>query len=195
MKILLVDNYDSFTYNLLHYLEGESGTEVEVVRNDQLSGLDTSSHTHIVISPGPGLPSEAADLIHFIKQNQQKKMLGVCLGQQAIAEAFGLNLSQLKEVVHGQARSMKLVKPSSIFAGLPSSFKVGRYHSWVVENSDDLKDFEILAVDEQENLMAIEHKKLPLTAVQFHPESILTEYGREMIRNWLDASEPKYNSL
>ena len=191
MKILLVDNFDSFTYNLLHYLEGESGVKVDVVRNDRLSDLDTHPYTHIVISPGPGIPSESGDLIDFIKKNKAKKMLGVCLGQQAIAEAFGLKLNQLKQVVHGQAKTMKIINSSKIFADLPSSFKVGRYHSWVVENSDDLKDFEILAVDEQDNLMAIEHKTLPLTAVQFHPESILTEYGREMIRNWLGSNALK----
>ena len=190
MKILLVDNYDSFTYNLLHYLEGESGEKVEVVRNDQLTNLSTASFTHIVISPGPGLPSEAGKLVQFIKDNREKRILGVCLGQQAIAQAFELDLHQLEKVVHGQAKKMRIINPSKIFQGLPTSFKVGRYHSWVVKNDEDLGNFKILALDEKDQIMAMEHLDYPLTAVQFHPESILTEYGREMIANWLRRSEP-----
>lgn len=189
MKILLIDNYDSFTYNLLHYLEGESGVKVEVFRNDQLADLDVSSYSHIILSPGPGLPSEAGELLAFIEENKLKKMLGVCLGQQALAAAFAIPLKQLNSVVHGQAREVTILKAGRLFSDLPKNFKVGRYHSWVVDPDGLSSEFEVLAVDEEGQLMAIQHKELDLTAVQFHPESILTEHGRKMIQNWLAESQ------
>ncbi len=189
MKILLVDNYDSFTYNLLHYLEGESNTKVDVIRNDQLDSFDTMPYTHIVISPGPGLPRESGGLLSFIQKNKEKKILGVCLGQQAIAEAFSLPLKQLEKVVHGQASQLNILQEGVIFLGLPKSFKVGRYHSWVVDFHADSNEFKVLAIDEKGHCMALQHNALDLTAVQFHPESILTEYGRKMIGNWIGRKE------
>jgi len=186
MKILLIDNYDSFTYNLLHYLEEASESKVKVLRNDELEGLDSSDYTHIVISPGPGLPSESGQLVEFIKDNLNKKMLGICLGQQAMAEVFGMKLKQLESVVHGQARLIEvLIDGETLFRGLPEKFKVGRYHSWVVNANTLSPELEITAKDQFGEIMGIRHREKALSAVQFHPESILTEHGKKMIANWL----------
>jgi len=190
VKILLVDNYDSFTYNLLHYLEGESLAAVDVKRNDELQGLVVDSYTHIVISPGPGLPEEAGKLKEFISSIQDKKVLGVCLGQQAIAEVFDSSLSQLEKVVHGQSQEIKIIdREEPIYFGLPDQFKVGRYHSWVVDSENLNSSIKVTAVDEEGNIMSIRHRDLDIAAVQFHPESILTEHGRKMIRNWIRGSD------
>ena len=190
MKIFLVDNYDSFTYNLLHYLEGISQTKVEVYRNDELEQLDVDSYSHIVLSPGPGLPHEAGGLMAFIERIKHKKILGVCLGQQAIAASFGVELEQLSSVVHGQSTRIFIQsngEGSSIFENLPDQFKVGRYHSWVIKPKNEVEGISITSVDEHGHIMSIQHNELDITAVQFHPESILTEYGREMIENWLNS--------
>lgn len=186
MKILLIDNYDSFTYNLLHYLEEASDSKAEVFRNDEIDGLDTSDYTHIVISPGPGLPKEAGQLIDFIQANLHKKILGICLGQQALAEVFGMKLKQLDTVVHGQATTIEVVdNKEALFKDLPKKFKVGRYHSWVVDNSSLSNELVVTARDEFGEIMAISHRELPIKAVQFHPESILTEFGKEMVKSWI----------
>ncbi len=185
-KILLIDNYDSFTYNLVHYLEAILNQNIDVIRNDAIDLDKLDKYDAFVISPGPGLPKDAGKLMAFLDRfATTKKILGICLGQQAIAEHFGMTLKNLGEVVHGQARGIKVLNDNSLFKGLPQNIKVGRYHSWVIEPESIKADFEITSTDEQGNIMSIKHNKLPIEAVQFHPESILTEYGKEMLRNWL----------
>ena len=187
MRILLLDNYDSFTYNLKHYLELRSDVQVDVIRNDVLQIPDADAYDRIVLSPGPGLPAESGNLNPVIAAYAPKKpMLGICLGLQAMAEVFGGTLKNLDEVLHGVARPVRITDTSEIlFTGLPTSFLGGRYHSWVADRSTLPPCFRITATDEKENIMAIRHKEFDLCAVQFHPESVLTEYGREIIGNWL----------
>lgn len=186
-KILLIDNYDSFTYNLFHYLEELSDSEVNVIRNDELALNQLDAYHSIVISPGPGLPAKSGKLMDFLEKfAHKKKILGICLGQQAIAEHFGMQLKNLNQVVHGKAKKIKVVSDQDVlFRNLPSTLNVGRYHSWVIEPSSLSSDFEVTAVDENDNIMAIAHKSLPIKSVQFHPESVLTEFGKELLKNWL----------
>ena len=192
-KILLIDNYDSFTFNLVHYLEAITDQAIDVIRNDDLDFSKMDDYDSVVISPGPGLPKQAGMLMEFLEAfSSQKKILGICLGQQAIAEHFGMQLKNLGEVVHGQARKIEVfcqkggqVNNVGLFQGLPKTIRVGRYHSWVIEPESMNADFEITSSDEQGNIMSIKHKTLAIEAVQFHPESILTEFGKEMLRNWL----------
>ncbi|KAA3649331.1 MAG: aminodeoxychorismate/anthranilate synthase component II [Bacteroidetes bacterium] len=194
-KILLIDNYDSFTFNLVHYLESLTDLKIVVVRNDEIDFSKMDQYDAVVISPGPGLPKQAGLLMDFLAAfANHKKILGICLGQQAIAEHFGMRLKNLGEVVHGQARKIEVLQvnrgekeESGLFKGLPKNLTVGRYHSWVIEPESMSTDFEITSTDEQGNIMSIQHKKLPISSVQFHPESILTEFGKEMLKNWLDA--------
>ncbi|GAA4931082.1 aminodeoxychorismate/anthranilate synthase component II [Mucilaginibacter defluvii] len=192
-NILIIDNYDSFTYNLVH-LVNEIGLQCEVWRNDQFKLEDVDAFDHIILSPGPGIPSEAGLLLQVIERYAPtKSIFGVCLGQQAIAEVFGGSLSNLKQPMHGIATPITVTDAQEpLFIGLPQSFNVGRYHSWVV-NSDDLPDtLTVTAVDEKDNsVMALRHKKYNVRGVQFHPESILTEYGKEMLKNWLAPQPPK----
>ena len=185
-KVLLIDNYDSFTYNLYHYLEELWPQGVEVVRNDELASLDWGKYSKVVLSPGPGLPKEAGDLMKILPQiTQSHSVLGICLGLQAVAETFNYPLKQLNKVVHGQSNTIFLKgKQSILFKGLPDSFKVGRYHSWVADFSYD-GPLVKTAVDKSGEIMALEHRKLPVYAVQFHPESILSDHGKEILRNWL----------
>jgi anthranilate synthase component 2 len=186
MKILVLDNYDSFTYNLVHYLEKVSDAEIEVHRNDKISLEEIKRFDKILLSPGPGIPSEAGILIDVIKMYaSSKSILGVCLGQQAIAEAFGGSLSNLKEVFHGVATPIEIIADDILFKDIPKKLNVGRYHSWAV-NTDDLPvELEITAVDESGSIMALRHKMYDVRAVQFHPESVLTEHGLKMIENWV----------
>lgn len=187
-QILLIDNYDSFTYNLVHYLE-ELGAQVTVRRNDKLSLEEVAAFSHIVLSPGPGIPDEAGLLKEIIATYAAtKKILGVCLGQQAIAEVFGGRLENLSEVYHGIATPIKIIDPqATLFKDLPTEVVVGRYHSWVVSEAlpESLK---VTARDHEGQIMAIEHKEYPVHAVQFHPESILTPSGKKMLANWLGVS-------
>jgi len=187
-QILLIDNYDSFTYNLVHYLE-ELGAQVTVRRNDKLSLEDVAVFSHIVLSPGPGIPDEAGLLKEIIATYAAtKKILGVCLGQQAIAEVFGGRLENLSEVYHGIASPIIIIDPqATLFKDLPTEVVVGRYHSWVVSEAlpESLK---VTARDHKGQIMAIEHKEYPVHAVQFHPESILTPSGKKMLANWLGVS-------
>jgi anthranilate synthase component 2 len=186
-KILLIDNYDSFTYNLVHYLEAITEQEINVIRNDDLDFSKIDEYDSVVISPGPGLPKDAGLLMEFLERfSKEKKILGICLGQQAIAEHFGMQLKNLGEVVHGQARKIEVKNNTGLFKNLPESFTVGRYHSWVIDPESINSDFEITSTDEQGNIMSIQHRTLPISAVQFHPESILTDYGKEMLGNWLE---------
>lgn len=183
-KILVIDNYDSFTYNLVHYLE-ELGCEVIVKRNDQLTLEEVDAFDKIVLSPGPGIPDEAGLLKQIIeKYAPTKSIFGVCLGQQAIAEVFGGSLINLDEVYHGIATKIKITIDDIIFEGLPNEIEVGRYHSWVV-NPDLPEVLETTSVDENGQIMSLRHKTYDVRAVQFHPESVLTLQGKKMLENWL----------
>jgi anthranilate synthase component 2 len=187
-KILIIDNYDSFTYNLVH-LVNELGLECEVWRNDQFQIEDVDRFDKIILSPGPGIPSEAGLLLDVIKAYAPtKSIFGVCLGQQAIAEVFGGSLYNLSRPMHGIATPVKVTDANeALFVGLPEQINVGRYHSWVVSKDDLPGELVITAIDEKDNsIMALRHKTLDVRGVQFHPESVLTEYGKEMMRNWLN---------
>jgi len=187
MKILVLDNYDSFTYNLVHYLEQVTDAQIEVYRNDKITLEEINRFDKIVLSPGPGIPSEAGILLDVIKTfASTKSILGVCLGQQAIAEAFGGSLTNLKEVYHGVATPVEIIKEDGLFKGIPKKINVGRYHSWAVNAGDLPVDLEVTCVDEHGAIMALRHKKYDVKAVQFHPESVLTEYGLQMIKNWVE---------
>lgn len=186
-SILIIDNYDSFTYNLVH-LVNELGLECEVWRNDQFKLEDVAKFDKIILSPGPGIPSEAGLLLEVIKTYAPtKSIFGVCLGQQAIAEVFGGSLYNLSRPMHGLSTPVKVTDPAELlFAGLPNHIKVGRYHSWAVAHEGLPEVLTVTAVDETDNsIMALRHKTLDVRGVQFHPESVLTEYGKEMMRNWL----------
>ena len=186
-KILIIDNYDSFTYNLVH-LVNEIGLQCEVWRNDKFNLDDVEDFSHIILSPGPGIPSEAGLLLDVItRYAPTKSIFGVCLGQQAIAEAFGGKLYNLSRPMHGIATPIKVTDADEkLFTGLPERFKVGRYHSWVVDQKGLPDVLTVTAIDEQDNsIMALRHKQYDVRGVQFHPESVLTEYGRQMMHNWL----------
>ena len=186
-KILIIDNYDSFTYNLVH-LVNEIGLQCEVWRNDKFNLDDVEAFDHIILSPGPGIPSEAGLLLDVITRYAPiKSIFGVCLGQQAIAEAFGGQLYNLSRPMHGIATPIRVTDANEkLFAGLPESFKVGRYHSWVVDKEGLPDVLTVTAIDEKDSsLMALRHKHYDVRGVQFHPESVLTEYGKQMLQNWL----------
>lgn len=185
-KIFVIDNYDSFTYNLVHNLE-ELGAEVTVKRNDQFELSEPEAYEYLLLSPGPGIPDEAGLLKAAIeKYAPSKKILGVCLGQQAIGEVFGASLTNLDTVFHGVATPVEVAEEDLLFNGLPKSFEVGRYHSWVVQTP--LPDKLIAtSFDDQQQLMSLRHKTLPIRAVQFHPESILTPYGKKILENWINS--------
>lgn len=185
-KIVVIDNYDSFTYNLVHLLQ-ECGQEATVLRNDKFDLGDLDEFDHILLSPGPGIPEEAGLLLDVIKRyGQSKKILGICLGMQAIAEVFGGELYNLEKPVHGTASKIQIVdKDETLFGDLPQSFDVGRYHSWAVNTGKLPAELRITATDQQGTIMALSHQSLAIKGVQFHPESVLTEYGKEMIQNWL----------
>jgi len=192
-KILIIDNYDSFTYNLVH-LVNEIGLPCEVWRNDKFSIGDVDAFDHIILSPGPGIPSEAGLLLEVIeKYAPTKSIFGVCLGMQAIGEVFGGKLYNLSRPMHGVATPVKITdRQEKLFLGLPESFKVGRYHSWVVAEEDFPTELTVTAIDEKDNsIMALRHKQYDVRGVQFHPESVLTEFGREMMQNWLKPLTPK----
>ena len=183
-RILVIDNYDSFAYNLVHYLE-ELGCEVIVKRNDQLTLEEVDAFEKIVLSPGPGIPDEAGLLKQIIsKYAPTKSIFGVCLGQQAIAEVFGGSLINLDQVYHGIATKIKVIKDDLLFEGIPKEIEVGRYHSWVVDPT--LPDvLEATSMDENGQVMSLRHKSYDVCAVQFHPESVLTPHGKKMLENWL----------
>lgn len=187
MKILVFDNYDSFTYNLVHLVEQIMGEKVDVFRNDAIALEEVKEYDKIILSPGPGIPSESGLLLPLIKEYAStKSILGVCLGQQAIGEAFGGKLVNLKEVYHGVATPIKLLnRNTKIFRGLPEQIEAGRYHSWVVSDEDFPDCLDITARDEQNYIMALQHKAFDVCGVQFHPESVLTPDGEKILRNWL----------
>ena len=184
MNIIVIDNYDSFTFNLVHYLE-ELDCTVTVKRNDQFDLGEIAHYDKIVLSPGPGIPDEAGLLKAVIKKYAKTKpMLGVCLGHQAIAEVFGGTLSNLTTVFHGVASSISVTQEDLLFKGLPASFDVGRYHSWVV-NKPLPEGFVSLAEEENGQVMAFKHDTYPIYGVQFHPESVLTPNGKQLLKNWV----------
>lgn len=189
MKILVFDNYDSFTYNLVHLVEKITHEKVEVHRNDKLPLEEVKKYDKIILSPGPGIPEEAGLLLPLIKEYAaSKSILGVCLGHQAIGQAFGGQLTNLSSVFHGVATSCQLLTDKSqLFQGLPQSLEIGRYHSWVVSKDGLPEDLEITAEDDNGFIMAMQHKKYDVQGVQFHPESVLTPSGEAILRNWLKA--------
>ena len=185
MKIVIIDNYDSFTYNLSHLIKS-LGAEVDVVRNDQFELSDLEPYSKIVLSPGPGIPSEAGLLLDVIRTYAGKKpILGVCLGHQAIGEVFGAKLENLSDVFHGVATPCHIIADDPIFSGLDRDITVGRYHSWVVSQEGLPESLEVTAVSDEGQIMALRHKTLNVRGIQFHPESVLTPDGRKMIQNFL----------
>ena len=185
-RILVIDNYDSFTFNLVHLLH-ECGHDATVWRNDKFALEDVAGFDKILLSPGPGIPSEAGLLLDVIRQyGATKSILGICLGQQAIAEVYGGTLYNLSKPVHGTATPLLIkVDDEPIFHGLPQSFPVGRYHSWAVAHEAFPDVLRITAEDEQGVIMALAHQTLDVKGLQFHPESVLTQHGKAMIANWL----------
>lgn len=185
MKIVIIDNYDSFTYNLSHLIK-ELGAEVTVFRNDRFELSDLESFDKIVLSPGPGIPSEAGLLLDVIHAYAGKKpILGVCLGHQAIGEAFGGKLENLSEVFHGVATPCNIVTDDPIFSGLERTITIGRYHSWVVSHEKFPDCLEVTAVSDDGQIMALRHKTMNIHGIQFHPESVLTPDGKTMIKNFI----------
>ncbi len=186
-KILVIDNYDSFTYNLVHYLQ-DLNCEVTVYRNDEFDIDEVKKFDKILLSPGPGVPDEAGLLKEVIKTySPSKSILGVCLGQQAIGEVFGGSLTNLDKVYHGVATNVTiLVDDENLFNGLEKQIEVGRYHSWVINPQDFPESLEITSVDENGQIMSVRHRTLDVKGVQFHPESVLTPHGKKMLENWVD---------
>jgi anthranilate synthase component 2 len=187
-KILVIDNYDSFTYNLVHYLE-DLNCEVTVYRNDEFDIDEVKKFDKILLSPGPGIPDEAGLLKEVIKTySPSKSILGVCLGQQAIGEVFGGSLTNLDKVYHGVATNVSiLVDDESLFNGLEKQIEVGRYHSWVINPENFPESLEITSVDENGQIMSVRHRTLDVKGVQFHPESVLTPQGKKILENWVNS--------
>ncbi len=185
MKTVIIDNYDSFTYNLSHIVK-ELGSEVTVLRNDLFKLEELEKFDKIILSPGPGIPSEAGLLLDVIKKYAATKpILGICLGEQAIAEAFGGQLINLKDVFHGVKSDIEIVDEDYLFNGLPKVIEAGRYHSWIVDSSSLPKDLAITAVSKEGYIMGLKHKSYDVHGIQFHPESVLTPLGENIIRNFL----------
>ena len=187
-KIAIIDNYDSFTYNLVHYLE-DLDTQVTVFRNDEFELDELHSFDKILLSPGPGIPDEAGLLkAVIVKYANSKSILGVCLGQQAIGEVFGGTLINLKKVYHGVASTItQSVSDELLFKDLPKQLEVGRYHSWVISNDNFPDVLEITSTDENGQIMSLRHKTLDVRGVQFHPESVLTPLGKQLLANWVNS--------
>ena len=186
MKILVFDNYDSFTYNLVHLVNKIVKDKVDVFRNDEIPLEKVAEYDKIILSPGPGVPSEAGMLLPLIREYADKKsILGVCLGHQAIGEAFGGKLVNLTTVYHGVATPIEILISNKVLKGLPKNPNVGRYHSWIVSDENFPDELEITAKDDNGYIMGLQHKKYDLQGVQFHPESVLTPDGETILRNWL----------
>lgn len=187
MKIVVIDNYDSFTYNLVHAIKKISGEPVDVFRNDELELSDLEKYDKIVLSPGPGIPEEAGLLLDIIREYAPKKsMLGVCLGHQAIGEAFGGTLTNMNNVLHGIATPVtKTTVETLLFQGLPETFMVGRYHSWIVNEQGLPACLQVTSYDDKGLIMSMKHTAYDVEGVQFHPESVLTPLGEQIIANWL----------
>jgi anthranilate synthase component 2 len=184
MKILVLDNYDSFTYNLV-YIIRQLGYEMDIYRNNKINLPEIDVYDKILLSPGPGIPSEAGIMPELLKKYVgSKDILGICLGHQAIGEVFGGDLINLSEVVHGLASEVT-VQEDLLFQGLPKQFKIGRYHSWVINEQTLSPDLEVIARTSDGQIMGVRHNKLKIRGLQFHPESVLTEHGVQLIKNWL----------
>lgn len=187
-KILVLDNYDSFVYNLVHIIR-EEGFEVDVYRNDKISIDDVDQYDKILLSPGPGVPDEAGIMKDLIRRYAaSKSIFGVCLGHQAIGEVFGASLTNMEVVLHGFGMKTKVVENTKdyLYNEVPAEFTTGRYHSWVVDKDSVAGDLEITALGEDDYVMGIRHKSLDVRGVQFHPESVLTEGGKQLVQNWLN---------
>jgi anthranilate synthase component 2 len=188
VKLLVLDNYDSFTYNLVHLIEKVSEIDFDVIRNDKISIDAVKAYDKILLSPGPGLPKDAGIMPELIKQyGSSKSILGVCLGLQAIGESYGGSLKNLETVFHGIATPINIILEDIIFNGCPKTFTVGRYHSWIINNQNLPNQLKITALDTNGNIMALKHQSHDVKGVQFHPESILSEYGELIIKNWLQS--------
>ncbi|WP_185862880.1 anthranilate synthase component II [Blattabacterium cuenoti] len=187
-KILILDNYDSFTYNLVHAVKKLTKNPVQVSRNNEIKLSDIEKYSKIILSPGPGIPDEAHILKPLVKTYAStKSIFGVCLGQQAIGEVFGATLLNTKEVYHGMTSLIKIVDPQEIlFQKIPREIQVGRYHSWIISPHNFPKDLKITAIGDKGEIMALRHRFYDVRGVQFHPESILTPYGEKIISNWLN---------
>ena len=187
MKIVVIDNYDSFTYNLVHAIKKISGLPVDVFRNDAIALEELEQYDKIVLSPGPGIPIEAGLLLDIIiRYAPTKSVLGVCLGHQAIGEAFGGSLTNMNRVLHGIATTVTTTEnKTDLYSGLPESFQAGRYHSWIVNEPDLPGCLRVTAYDDKGMIMSMKHTEYDVEGVQFHPESVLTPLGEEMIKNWL----------
>ncbi|WP_435262008.1 anthranilate synthase component II [Tenacibaculum sp. nBUS_03] len=188
MKILILDNYDSFTYNLVHMVEDITGQLPDVYRNDEITIKEIEKYEIIILSPGPGIPDEAGILKEVVATYAGRiPIFGVCLGLQAITEVFGGKIENMGEVFHGVATEMEVVEPkATIFKGISEKFEAARYHSWIASKENFPRTIAITAVDEEGEIQAIEHKEFNVSAVQFHPESILTEVGEQIVRNFLE---------
>jgi len=187
-KILILDNYDSFTYNIAHYVDENPNYKAVVIRNDAISLEEINEFDTIILSPGPGLPKDAGIMNALVKKYAStKKILGICLGMQAIGEVFGGQLKNMEKVYHGIASSINITKKNSIiYKNLPNSFKVGRYHSWVIDQKNLPDSLKITAQTKQNEIMSLKHKEYAVFGVQYHPESILTEHGKQLIANFLN---------
>ena len=190
MKLLILDNYDSFTWNLEHYFREILGTRPDVIRNDQMKVEEAAVYDAIVLSPGPGLPKDAGIMHELIRRfAPEKRILGVCLGMQAIGEVFGGTLTNLPKVYHGIATpATQVVQDEILFQGIHTEFQIGRYHSWVVDQMNFPSCLEITAIEKNNMIMALRHREYDVRGVQFHPESVLTPEGKQMIKNWIGES-------
>jgi len=185
MKIFILDNYDSFTYNLVHIIE-QFADLVIVKRNHEIQSSDIGTYDKIIFSPGPGLPSDVKVMSEIIARYKSKKpILGVCLGHQAIAEYFGGSLINMPEVNHGREFKTTVINDDYLFNNIPQNFYSGRYHSWVVDNSTLPKELEITSIDQNNHIMSVKHKNYDIRGVQFHPESVMTKHGIAILKNWV----------
>ena len=188
MKLLVLDNYDSFTYNLVHLIQKLSTIPFDVIRNNEIGLDEIKSYSKIVLSPGPGLPKDAGIMPELIKTYAEtKSIFGVCLGLQAIGEAFGCQLKNMDTVFHGISTPIQVIGNDIIFDHCPQKFLAGRYHSWVIDQANLPAELAVTAIDENNTIMALKHKKYDVRGVQFHPESILSENGEIILKNWLDS--------
>lgn len=186
MKILVIDNYDSFVYNLVCMIKNLVDAKVDVIKNDKIDFNTIDSYSKILLSPGPGIPINAGKMMQVLEnKSKNTSILGVCLGHQAIAEYSGGSLFNLPQPLHGVASNISILQEDYLFENIPKQFKIGHYHSWTVLESET-SEFEVLARDENNNIMAIKHNKYDVRGLQFHPESVLTEYGSTIIKNWLN---------
>jgi anthranilate synthase component II len=194
MQIVIIDNYDSFVYNIVRYINDATSQKAAVMRNDKIDFALLEKADAIVLSPGPGIPEEAGELMKVIEQfHAEKPILGICLGHQAIGEYFGARLVQNEFPLHGKSTLINKVIDDKLFIGLPAKFEVGRYHSWSIENNSSV--LEVTSQTDQNEVMSIKHASLPIYGLQFHPESILTPNGRQIIQNWIATIQLKTTAI